>query len=126
MKPGKAAILPQIVPVGLLVVAGSVAGRRWTFLFAWAAIQLVVFFGRMRDARWIDREAHARSIGRRYRPTRTDAGRWTAAPIAEIDKSTCGKLLAGRLRRNPGLKVVVGRGPAGPPSDVLYDPELDG
>jgi len=62
----------------------------------------------------------------RYRPRPTDAGQWLDAPIAEIDKSTCGKLLASRLRRQPGLHVVVHSPGPKPCTDALYDPELDG
>ena len=81
---------------------------------------------------WIGRSASKAGepwIGwtlRRYRPRKTDAGKWVDAPIAELDKSTCGKLLASRMRREPGLHVVV-RPEAPPPcTDALYDPELDG
>lgn len=61
-----------------------------------------------------------------YQPRPTDAGHWLDAPVAELDKSTIGKLLASRLRREPSLHVVIG--PATPKAitDPLYDPELDG
>jgi hypothetical protein len=65
---------------------------------------------------------------RRRRP-RSEEGIWRDAPIAEVDKSTIGKLLASRMRREPGLHVVV-RGPDSAPEpfrqDALYDAELDG
>ena len=57
------------------------------------------------------------------------AGRWLHAPVAEVDKSTLGNLLANRMKRNPGLNVVV-RGASTPMNpaalDQLYDYELDG
>jgi hypothetical protein len=62
-----------------------------------------------------------------YRRRQTNAGNWLSAPIAEVDKSTCGKLLASRMRREPGLRVVVAsREPPPACSDAFYDPELDG
>jgi hypothetical protein len=61
-----------------------------------------------------------------YRPRMTDAGKWVEAPVAELDKSTFGKLLASRLRREPGLDVVKSTERPEVCSDALYDPELDG
>jgi hypothetical protein len=61
-----------------------------------------------------------------YQPRPTDAGNWLEAPVAELDKSTCGKLLASRLRRQPGLHVVVRPETPRNCTDALYDPELDG
>jgi len=67
-----------------------------------------------------------------WRP-RSDAGTWHGAPVAEVDKTTtCGRLLASRARREPGLRVVESRG--GPPTDEatpgpfgsVWDRELDG
>jgi hypothetical protein len=73
------------------------------------------------------------SVGPRfrgYRPRPTDAGQWVEAPIAEVDKSTFGKLLASRMQREPRLNVVVrGRDAGTPPvgsDSPLYDAELDG
>ncbi len=63
---------------------------------------------------------------RSYRLKPTDAGRWVDAPVAELDKSTFGKLLASRAGRDPGLHVVVRRSPPEVRSDSLYDDELDG
>jgi hypothetical protein len=66
---------------------------------------------------------------RPYQFRRPEAGTWLDAPIAEVDKSTMGKLLASRMRREPGLHVVVrGRDATSEPirSDALYDAELDG
>jgi hypothetical protein len=63
---------------------------------------------------------------RPYRPRDTGAGRWLEAPVAELDKSTVGKLLASRASRDPGLHVVVSRNEPPVCSDALYDPELDG
>ena len=61
-----------------------------------------------------------------YRPRDTGAGRWLDAPVAELDKSTVGKLLASRASRDPGLHVVVRSTPPPACSDALYDAELDG
>ncbi len=63
---------------------------------------------------------------RRYRPRPTARGRWLWAPVAELDKSTTGKLLAGRMRREPGLKVVIRASRPPPSTDALYDAQLDG
>jgi hypothetical protein len=63
---------------------------------------------------------------RRYRPRNTGAGRWLEAPVAELDKSTIGKLLASRASRDPSLHVVVRSTPDPVCSDALYDAELDG
>jgi hypothetical protein len=62
----------------------------------------------------------------RYRPRDTDAGRWLEAPVAELDKSTIGKLLASRASRDPSLHVVVRNTPPPTCTDALYDPEIDG
>jgi hypothetical protein len=71
----------------------------------------------------------ARPRVRGYTPRPTNAGHWVEAPIAEVDKSTMGQLLASRMRREPGLHVVV-RSPSSAPEpirlDALYDAELDG
>jgi hypothetical protein len=65
-----------------------------------------------------------------HRPKkRRDEGIWQDAPIAVVDKSTIGKLLASRMRREPGLQVVVRGQDAAPEPfrlDELYDPEVDG
>ena len=73
-----------------------------------------------RSSNWRDRYSHLY-----HRPRQTDAGRWVEAPVAELDKSTFGKLLASRVKREPRLRVV----PSNPPPaslDALYDAELDG
>jgi len=60
---------------------------------------------------------------------RSDQGRWLDAPIAEVDKSTCGLLLGNRWRRDPSLRVIASRGgpDAGPgPHGGLWDRDLDG
>ncbi len=70
--------------------------------------------------------------GGRRRPKA--GGNWLAAPVAEIDKSTTGQLLASRLRRDPNLNVEARSGTspdadprAGPLGrDGLWDRELDG
>jgi len=65
---------------------------------------------------------------RSYRPR--NQGVWEDPPVAELDKSTFGLLLASRLRRVPGLRVAeprTVRNPAPPgSSDELWDRELDG
>jgi hypothetical protein len=63
---------------------------------------------------------------RPYQPRDTGAGRWLEAPVAELDKSTIGKLLASRASRDPSLHVVVRNTPPPVCSDALYDAELDG
>ncbi len=63
---------------------------------------------------------------RPYQFRDTGAGRWLEAPVAELDKSTVGKLLASRASRDPSLHVVVSNTPPPVCSDALYDPELDG
>ena len=129
MKPRKAVILLLLIPACLIVFTWSVPSRSRILFFLCIGLQLAILIARCQDARWMDREAHAWSLRRGYRPRPTDAGQWIDAPIAEIDKTTVGKLLASRMRRTPGLHVVV-RGdsaeshPAS--SDALYDPELDG
>jgi len=55
-----------------------------------------------------------------------NAGRWLGAPVAELDKSTLGKLLTSRASRDPSRHVIVSRTPTPVCSDALYDPELDG
>ena len=129
MKPGKAIILLLLIPACLTLATWGLSGRPWGLLILSIGIQLAIFIAKCGNAKWMDNEAHAWSIGRVYRPRPTDAGRWVDAPIAEIDKSTVGKLLASRMRRDPGLQVVVrGRTAESHPasSDGLYDPELDG
>ncbi len=59
----------------------------------------------------------------------SDQGRWLDAPIAEVDKSTCGLLLANRWRRDPSLRVIAsqgGRDSTPGPHGGLWDRELDG
>jgi hypothetical protein len=73
---------------------------------------------------------HQIKVWQENRPRRiAEEGNWLDAPIAEVDKSTIGKLLASRMRREPGLHVVVrGRDSSPEPfrQDALYDAELDG
>jgi hypothetical protein len=73
---------------------------------------------------------HQIKVWQEGRPRReSEEGIWLDAPIAEVDKSTIGKLLASRMSREPGLHVVVrGRDAAPEPFrlDTLYDAELDG
>jgi hypothetical protein len=71
------------------------------------------------------KEAHEASPYRRIRRP-SDAGNWLEAPVAELDKSTFGELLARRLRRQPELHVVVRHETPKVCTDALYDPELDG
>ena len=61
-----------------------------------------------------------------YRFRNPDAGRWLEAPVAELDKSTVGKLLASRASRDPSVHAVVGGSKSPDRSDTLYDPEIDG
>jgi hypothetical protein len=93
----------------------------------WSSVQTLPFLWLLWSCRLIFRIVEA--ARRLYRYRRPEAGNWLEAPIAEIDKSTTGKLLANRMAREPGLHVVVrGRGSAPEPvrSDALYDEELDG
>ena len=74
----------------------------------------------------VDDVRPATYVNRRYRSRDTTSGRWLEAPVAELDKSTLGKLLTSRASRDPSLHVVVRS--AHPPvcTDALYDAELDG
>ncbi len=70
--------------------------------------------------------AFGQSMSHSYRKKYTEAGRWLEAPVAELDKSTIGKLLASRASRDPGLHVIVRSTPTPTCTDALYDPEIDG
>jgi len=67
------------------------------------------------------------------RPVLKPSGKWEGAPVAEIDKSTTGRLLAGRVRRDPSLLRNVSLTPSPPEPgstpprrDGLWDRDLDG
>ena len=112
--------------VGLMFALGvALSMSRGFYLVSLPIVFTIVFWNggkAMREGIW----AIANLPPRRYRPRDTGAGRWLEAPVAELDKSTVGKLLASRASRDPSLHVVVSshRPPAS--TDALYDPELDG
>jgi hypothetical protein len=117
-----------------LVMWAAVSGPRM-FLFPFG-LTLIVSLWIAEIAERLERGSTSRTIaddpprprwGRRpYEPMRSDAGRWVDAPVAELDKSTIGKLLASRASRDPGLHVVVPSNHPPACTDALYDPELDG
>jgi hypothetical protein len=129
MKRRKVIFLSLLSLAFLLIATWGAPSRPMSVFLLFIGIHLVFLILRCITPEGMKREAHAWSIGRHYRPRQTGAGRWLDAPIAEVDKSTVGKLLASRMRREPGLHVVV-RGRTAEPhpasSDCLYDPELDG
>ncbi len=129
MKPGMTGFLLLVYLVGSPIAAAGAFGFSWSLVFWVIVVYLALFIARCFIPGWPERQAHAWSIRSHYRPRPTDAGRWVNAPIAEVDKSTVGKLLASRMGREPGLHVVVrGRTPDLDPlrADALYDPEIDG
>ncbi len=112
----------------LVIVPGVAAVLIWLCSTTRFVIGVIVFFLLYAWVLTRAKLAFHRN-GRPYLLRRPDAGKWLEAPIAEVDKSTMGKLLASRMRREPGLHVVV-RGNAQPlepiRQDSLYDAELDG
>jgi hypothetical protein len=109
-----------------LTLAGGLFGQRFLLILgALVHVGTTVIAWRLRP----DKSRGIKDViasARRYRPRDTDAGRWLEAPVAELDKSTIGKLLASRASRDPSLHVVVRRTPPPVSSDALYDAELDG
>jgi len=60
---------------------------------------------------------------------RSVQGRWLDAPIAEVDKSTCGLLLANRWQKDPKRRIIASREKSDPtptPHGELWDRDLDG
>jgi hypothetical protein len=116
-----------LIGAGSLIAIGSAAFHRPTMRFGLAMLgwSLCVL-----AAHGISRRLVARGIlPLPQRVRRRRQGVWADPPVAELDKSTVGLLLASRLRREPGLRVVApgqGRDWPAPPSDGLWDRELDG
>jgi hypothetical protein len=114
-----------------LFIWATVTGPR-AFFFIFGTVMLASLAAAIRSDMWtragtVPTDPAPQRWGRwPYRPMRTNAGRWLEAPVAELDKSTIGKLLASRASRDPSLHVVVRSTPAPICSDALYDAELDG
>lgn len=127
MSPGKIIIRAWII-FACMACALSILGLSKIPMLCYFGLLTILGIVRSRDPEWGNKETQAWSLYAHYRPRATDAGRWVAAPIAEIDKSTVGKLLASRLQREPGLRALrYGTTEPNPASfDSLYDPELDG
>lgn len=121
----------------------------WSALGIWTISRVLVFRGDngvmqiigVALSAWIIMATSARSARQQPRgdeiPPRSrrhvlkPGGDWLGAPVAEIDKSTTGQLLAGRLRRNPEIQISHHPAPAEPVHqpprrDALWDRELDG
>jgi hypothetical protein len=90
-------------------------------LLAQLALSLTLGFLQIRKAGGWDAPSRWR-----YQPRPTEAGHWLDAPVAELDKSTTGRLLASRLGRVPGLHVDTRPRPPRDDGNPLYDAELDG
>jgi hypothetical protein len=95
------------------------------------AVLLVIVWFVVHDNFLRNRERDAAGARNAWRtPRRRDQGVWADPPVAELDKSTLGLLLADRLRRDPALHVVVARPEATPTHPAsnheLWDRELDG
>ncbi len=98
---------------------------------AFGGFWLVVISGAAAARRSTSTRDQAQQELRRRR--RKEEGRWLGATKPEIDKSTTGRLLAGRIRRDPSLIDHVslspsppGPDPAPPRHDGLWDREIDG
>ena len=119
----KTALKLSTLLIGLgLLFAAIVASPRTGFVVPFAFVYFYIIGLKFQGMRI----GEAAPFRRYYQPRPTDAGNWLEAPVAELDKSTCGKLLASRLRRQPSLHVVVNHETPKVCTDALYDPELDG
>jgi hypothetical protein len=120
----KTARIVMTLSIGLAILfAAIVASPRTVFV----VVPILFFYLAMIGSNFQSmRNGEAAPLRRYYQPRPTDAGNWLGAPVAELDKSTCGKLLASRLRREPGLHVVIRHETPRICTDALYDPELDG
>jgi hypothetical protein len=120
---GFAAIVIALLLVGAATFGLLGPGRGVVLsVFVWFVVHANLLRNRGRDA------SGARNAWET--PRRRDQGVWADPPVAELDKSTLGLLLADRLRRDPALHVVVARPEASPTplasNHELWDRELDG
>jgi len=109
-----------------LMLAALTAGNRLVIVFGTILNVVAIVSNRWLGPIQVRDEKVAPILTRRYRSRDTTSGRWLEAPVAELDKSTLGKLLASRASRDPSLHVVVRSTPPPVCTDALYDPELDG
>jgi hypothetical protein len=117
--------------VALLLIGAIRLGLRPPQLRGGAALAVFFLLSRILFEAARSRKGDIPSVRNAWQaPRRRDQGVWADPPVAELDKSTFGRLLADRLRRNPGLRVVVAprQSPPLPPAstDGLWDRELDG
>jgi hypothetical protein len=120
--------LAAIVVVALLLVGDAKLGLLRPIRASVLFICVWIVF-RAYQLRNLERDAGgARKVWETRR--RREQGVWADPPVAELDKSTLGLLLADRLRRDPALHVVVARREARPTPPAsnhdLWDRELDG
>jgi hypothetical protein len=115
----------------VLLIGAILLGVRLPGVRGGAAFVIFFLWSRFLFEAARSRKGDLSAPGNAWRPPRRrDEGIWADPPVAELDKSTFGRLLANRLRRDPRLRVVAPRPearPTPPASDQgLWDRELDG